>query len=98
MDNNLGTSLILIHSPIGMQLFLNIVNQIKYRAVELGDVVKENPSLLYASQQKRERDEVLNMIKNKRFNELWSFFPVNVPTALPIWKRALRKINRIIHS
>ena len=97
MDNNLGTSLILIHSPIGMQLFLSIVNQIKYKAVELEDVVKENPSLLYASPQKRERADVLNMIKNKRFNELWTLFPVNTPTVLPIWKKALRKIKRIIH-
>lgn len=98
MDNGMGTSLVLIHSTIGMNLFYKIQDHIKFKNVELKDVERENPSLLYASREKIERSTVLNTIKDNRFNELWNFFPVSSSTELPIWKRVARRFVRIIRS
>lgn len=98
MDNGNGTSLVLIHSLKGKDLFSKIEPCIKYRGVRLEEVSRENQSLLYASIGKSERDSILHRINNNEIDELWYLFPATPRTTLSVWQRAVRKFSRVMHK
>ena len=62
MDDNRGTSLILTHSPKGEQVLKAVSARVRLQEVTLAQASQENPFLLYASQHKPDRREVLDRI------------------------------------
>lgn len=98
MDNKKGTSLILIHSELGMMLFSDIKNKIKYKDVTLEETSKENPSMLYPSTEKSERSSVLKKIKNDEFCDLEKLFSNTSQKPLPTWKRVIKRLLRGIRN
>lgn len=67
MDDNKGTSLVLIHSLKGERLLDSIMDKIKLQTVTMEQACQENPSLLCSSVHKSERKEVLDLIANDNF-------------------------------
>ena len=59
MDDDKGTSLILLHSNKAHQLFCVISNHICYKSVPLEETSRMNQSLLYASAANKKRDEYI---------------------------------------
>ena len=61
MDDDSGTSLILLHSEKGKQTFAELKGRAKYQPVTLEQASAQNPSLLYSSPAKPQRGEILQM-------------------------------------
>ena len=67
MDDNKGTSLLLVHSAAGDEMLHQLVNRIALKEVSLDQASKQNPSLLYSSPAKEEREKILNLCINGEF-------------------------------
>lgn len=59
MDDDKGTSLLMLHSKKGEELFNNIKNDIKYKEVVIEDAIKFNTSMIKSS------------TKNKKYDLFW---------------------------
>lgn len=94
MDDNMGTSLIMLHSVKSKDLITNISDKIVLKEVSLEDASRENPAILYSSKEKYEREKVLDNICNGNFditNELFK----EVQPSMPLWKRVIKKIKNM---
>lgn len=94
MDDNKGTSLIMLHSDKSKDLITNISDKIVLKEVSLEDASRENPAILYSSKEKYEREKVLDNICNGNFdiaNELFK----DVQPSMPLWKRVIKKIKNM---
>ena len=94
MDDNKGTSLIMLHSDKSKDLITNISDKIVLKEVSLEDASRENPAILYSSKEKYEREKVLDNICNGNFdiaNELFK----EVQQSMPLWKRIIKKIKNM---
>ncbi len=70
MDDNKGTSLILIHSIKGNRMLETIAENIKMRRVTLDQAASQNPSLLKSSVHKTNRENVLKVIRSDDFRAI----------------------------
>ena len=98
MDDNKGTSLVLVHTEKGKKLWKIIAT--KYVAEEVAecDTYKENPSVIKPSATSPYRDELLNQLDTQSFavieEKLKELQPKEKRPSLLY--RILRKIKRII--
>ena len=70
MDDNKGTSLVLVHSESGRQMMNKISDKIKAKEVTLQQASEQNPSLLISSAGKSNRDLILQKCINGQFDEV----------------------------
>lgn len=114
MDDNKGTSLVLIHSKKGEDLFRTASDNIKNKPVTLEQASMMNISLLKSSVSQPSRDKVLceiiqngfesmekilNNINNKEeFSELLSLNNINQQVRLSFSKRLRSVLHRILHK
>lgn len=94
MDDNKGTSLIMLHSDKSKDLITNISDKIVLKEVSLDDASRENPAILYSSKEKYEREKVLNNICNGNFDITKELFK-EVQQSMPLWKRIIKKIKNM---
>ena len=67
MDDNKGTSVVLIQTSAGMQIW-NMINQnLCYHEVSLEEASRHNPSMIKSSLNQEKRDTILNTIREKGF-------------------------------
>lgn len=64
MDDNKGTSVILVQSEKGKLLWNEISENIRFKEVSLEQTSQQNPSMLYVSKANAERERVLEMIRD----------------------------------
>lgn len=74
MDDNKGTSAVLIQSDKGADLWNTIRENVKTKEVDLKEVSLQNPSILYSSKANPKRDEVLEKIRNGKIGECEALF------------------------
>ena len=94
MDDNKGTSLIMLHSDKSKDLITKISDKIVLKEVSLDEASRENPAILYSSKEKSEREKVLDSICKGNFditNELFK----EVQPSMPLWKRVIKKIKNM---
>lgn len=70
MDDDKGTSMILIHSEKGKQLISNINNYIKSKDISIDIVEKYNPSVIKSVDYNKNREEFFSKLESKRINSL----------------------------
>lgn len=70
MDDNKGTSLVLIHSERGMQLLDSISEKIRIKPVTLEQASRMNQSLIKISLHHKDREKVLNIIYRGEFADV----------------------------
>lgn len=70
MDDDKGTSLVILHSDKGRALFDAIHDRIRYQSVSLEEASLRNPSLLESSRAKEEREAFLTKALAGAFDEL----------------------------
>lgn len=66
MDDNLGTSLVILNSEKGKALFQNISSDLKYQQVDFKDAVKYNPSYNNSSSKIVNRDRFMKGFHKKQ--------------------------------
>lgn len=70
MDDNKGTSLVVLNSEKGKDLFNNISNKIIYKEVDFEQSIKYNPSMYKSVKLPKERDEFFKNFEKLEFDKL----------------------------
>ncbi len=94
MDDNKGTSVILIQSEKGRTLWESINENIVCKEVALEDASVQNPSMLVASKANANRDKALRLISEGKIDECNQLFIQRKPSVI---NQIKRKIKRILH-
>lgn len=74
MDDNKGTSVVLVQSEKGQSFWNEIGDKIKFKEVDLELTSRQNPSLIVSSKANPKRNEVLGKIKNGQIAECDNLF------------------------
>lgn len=93
MDDDRGTSLVLVQSEKGRALFDRIKGNCALLPVTLAEAGAQNPSLLQSSPASPHREAAWAHIRADRFDQCASLFTPHRPSPL---KRVLRKIKSLI--
>lgn len=96
MDDNKGTSLVLLHSQKGKQLFQAVSDRMKVQKVSLEQASQMNPSMLKSSVHQLEREEVLENIAKDDFQTALHFIQSNNNARKPVFAKIKRYVNRIL--
>lgn len=83
MDDDKGTSVVIIQSKTGMDLWDSIKERIRFKNVQLEQISQQNPSMLVSSEMKAERDNILKRIISGRFDFENGFKPFSVS----LWRK-----------
>ena len=95
MDDNRGTSLVLVHSEKGENLVSALNDRIQCKKVVLEQAATQNSSLLYSSRAKLQRDEVFCAALSGDFEAVENILKTSRQKTIFL-KRMLEKIRRII--
>lgn len=95
MDDNKGTSVILVHTPSGKKLWRDIEPIIKSKEVTLEQASQQNQSMLKPSKANTNSKLALRKIKDGKIDTCEDFFKIQKPT---IFARIKEKVRRMIDS
>ena len=96
MDDNKGTSLVLLHSQKGKQLFQSVSERIEVQEVSLEQASQMNPSMLKSSVHQPDREAVLKTIAEDDFQAALHFMQSNSNAREPVFAKMKRYVNRIL--
>lgn len=91
MDDDKGTSLIIVNSEKGKELINKIEDEIEKEKVDFENAIKYNPSMTKSVKMPKERKEFFENLENKNINELARKY-IPKPSII---KRILRKLKEI---
>ena len=92
MDDDKGTSLMIINSKKGNNLFENIKNNVKYQEVDFENAIRYNQSMIKSVNMDRNRDKFFENLDKIEFDKL-----VKKYTYTPrIARRIIRKTKKLI--
>lgn len=95
MDDNKGTSVVLIQSEKGQALWNEISDKIKFKEVSLEQASQQNPSMLVSSKSNPKREEVLKQIREGHIEDCENLF---VQPKISMVDRIKGKMQRLIHG
>lgn len=95
MDDNKGTSVVLLQSEKGKMLWEEIKTRIKYKQVTLEQASLYNQSMLVASKAKENREDVLEQIRMGEISACKELFVQKVPS---FSNRVKGKIVRVVQK
>ena len=90
--DNKGTSLVLVSSNKGKDLFNSVSNEMVCKDVDLDEAIKYNSSYTKSVSKPAKRDEFFENLDKVSFDKLVKKYTVQVP----LWKKILGKGKRII--
>lgn len=90
MDDNRGTSLVLVQSPKGKDIFKQINERCVVRKMSLEQASAQNQSMLSSSPSNAHRNEVLRTIKNGDFEKCTNLL---IPIQTCFFKKIIRKLR-----
>ena len=96
MDDNKGTSLVLLHSQKGKQLFQSVSDRMEVQEVSLEQASQMNPSMLKSSVHQPDREAVLKTIAEDDFQAALHFMQSNSNAREPVFAKMKRYVNRIL--
>lgn len=70
MDDNKGTSLVIVHSEKGQQLFKDISSKMTYKQVDFNEAIKYNPSMLESVKPDSKRKDFFENLDKVPFDKL----------------------------
>ena len=94
MDDDRGTSVVLIQSEKGQRAWEAIGERVRFKDVTLEQTSEKNPSLICSSKVKDNRDAVLEKIRSKGIASVMN--ADNHSSAR--WRRVVRKVNRVLRN
>lgn len=92
MNDNKGTSLVVVHSEKGKELFDSIIDKVKYEKTTLAAAIKYNSAMIESVKHSINENEFFDNLDNFTFDELVNKF---IPE-LPIYKKLINKIKKFI--
>lgn len=91
-DDNKGTSLVIINSKKGNEIFNEIKSECRVKRVKLDEAIKYNQSFIRSASNNKNRDKFFSELNNKEFDVLVRKYTTNNN----IFKKVLRKIGKTI--
>lgn len=92
MNDNKGTSLIIVNSKKGQELFENVKEESIYKQVDIDQALQYNPSMIKSVSKNPNREKFFENLEKDSFDKLVKKY---VPKA-SIIKRVLSKVKRIV--
>ena len=92
MDDNKGTSLILVNSPKGTELFNIILPNIVSKEVTIDDAIRSNRAIINSPKHNKYREKFFSKIERENFKKL----VIKCTPKEHILKRILKKVKKII--
>lgn len=96
MDDNKGTSLVIVNSEKGKWLFEKIKDKMKYEQVSIEEALKYNPSMVNSAKENPKRKEFFDMLSNSSFDQTVNKCIPEENIIKKIIKKVLRKITKTI--
>lgn len=93
LDDNKGTSLVVIHSPKGKKLFENIEQDIVFHTIELKTAIQFNSSMICAAKDNETRKQFEKHFQKMEIEKLLKKY-----VGISIWKKLLRKCKALTKS
>ena len=98
MDDNKGTSIMILHSENGKKIFKLIKNQIEYKRIKFEQFIKYNPAMIKSVQKDRNREKFFENINVLDFDKNIKKNTMKVPIYIKITSRIKFIIKRIIEN
>ena len=95
MDDNKGTSVVLVHSERGMGLIQGVSERVTLKQVTPEEAGRQNSAIFARSTPNPRRDEALAMIRDGKIGICEQWF---LPETPALWKRARRFAARIVRK
>lgn len=96
MNDNKGTSLVIVNSEKGKWLFEKIKGKMKYEQVSIEEALKYNPSMVTSAKENPKRKEFFDMLSNSSFDRAVNKCIPEENIIKKIIKKVLRKITETI--
>lgn len=93
MDDQKGTSLVIIHSEKGKQIFSAIEQDIYSRSVEIRDAIKYNSSVISSAKKPAKRSTFLKEIANGDFEQV-----AKKHLRVSAWRKMIAKCKRVLRK
>lgn len=94
MNDDKGTSLVLIHSEKGACIFHALIDDMEYCEVNVENAITYNPAMIKSAALPQKRTDFMNDIMKNKFSDVVRKY--NGTTASLFFKRVIRKIKRVI--
>ena len=98
MDDNKGTSVVLVHSQIGVKILSQISHKLVLREVTLEETSLQNQAILKTATLNERRDEAFGLIRDGKIGECINFIPVPRPEKLSFYRRLRRLGGRLLRK
>ena len=96
MDDDRGTSLVLVQSPKGTKVLEQIRDQLVLKEVPLASALQSNPSALVSSAAHPRRSEILKQLRSGKFDDCTRLLSQDQPSFLKKGCRKAKKVLRIL--
>ncbi len=94
MSDGRGTSLVLVRTQAGKQIFENIINDMKFKEVAYEDGVKGNPSEYSSVKRPEERNEFYENMQKLDFEQLEKMY--GLPPKMPMKNKVKKKVKKFL--
>lgn len=91
-DDDRGTSLVLVNSEKGREIYQEILEKLKSKEVTMENALMSNPAIVYSPKSHKNRERFFQQLDEKQFDELVKQYATE-PT---LTVRLIRKLKRII--
>lgn len=98
MDDNKGTSLVLVNSQKGMELMNKIKSNIVYKEVTINDAIISNRALIKSPETNKYREKFFNELDSREFDELVKKYVRKKSIIVRIKNKIKRTINKILNK
>lgn len=95
MDDNKGTSLVLVHSENGKKLLSSVSHRLKAKEMTLSQASQQNRSLVEASPARENRKEILEAIQAGQIGDMITLFPRQRYGIVTILREKFRRIIQL---
>ena len=92
LNDNKGTSILIVNSIKGEELFNQIKDKIKFVETDIKKIIEYNPALIESAKMDKNRKLFFENLDNIEFDELVKKYTYK----RPLYRRILSKIKRII--
>ena len=98
MDDNKGTSVVLVQSPCGAELLKKIGERLVLKEVSLEEASRQNQAMLKAATPNTRRQEAFRLIYSEEIASCNKFMPISKPAKKRLFHHFAEKILRKVRS
>ena len=94
MDDNKGTSLVIVHNQKGSSAIADIKERTNIKPMSKDEALRENPSIVVSANHNENRNMIIDKIKSGQFDVLEKILSSKKRTKVSIFKQMLFKLKR----